>query len=388
MDASDVVLDKWTGQVKQMWSELHQYQQDSLALAIFGIVLASTAVLQRVAEVLQERLSRACKTTSYERRLQRLIANENIVVKPSWERFLAHSLPAWKSRSATLVLDCTPYNTTFTIVFVGILVQKRLLPVAWELMPQSETWQESQWDIVRRLFEQVATHVLTEQVTLLADRGLTSLKLIELCEQQGWHYILRMKKEEQCRRKWRHVYRDWQRGSEFVLKRATAWYGEVLMWQAHAFACTLSACWDEQFEEAWFLLSDLPASPRRVSVYAYRMRVEATFQDTKSRRWCLESSHLRDKEHLDRWLLVVFIAFWWMTHLGASCKHHGEAKQFDRSDRYDKSVLRLGQLWLRELLKRANRTGKQQTPVEVARMANCLPFHRTKHGLRFSICLH
>ncbi len=159
------------------------------------------------------------------------------------------------------------------------------------------------------------------------------------------------------------------------------------MWKTHGFACTLSACWDPECEEAWFLLSDLPASPQRVSAYALRMRVEATFQDSKSRRWCMESSQLRDKEHLDRWLLVIFVAFWWTTHLGASCKHHGHAKQFDRTDRYDKSLLRLGQLWLKELLKRANHTGKQQTPVEMARMANCLPFHRTKHGLRFSICL-
>jgi hypothetical protein len=76
-------------------------------------------------------------------------------------------------------------------------------------------------------------------------------------------------------------------------------------------------------------------------LYAYRMRVEAPFQDTKSRRWCIESSQLRDTRHLNRWLLIIFIAFWWTTHLGASCKHHGHAKAFDRADRYDKSLLLL-----------------------------------------------
>ncbi len=239
MDASDVLLDTWTQHVKQIWGELHLYQQESLAVAILGIVLAGNAVIQRVAEILQERLSRSCKMTSYERRLQRLIDNDKLVVKPNWEEFLAHSLPLWEKHGATLVLDCTAYNTTFTSVFVGILVQKRLLPVAWEIMPQSETWQESQWEVVQRLFTQVATHLKAKQVTLLADRGLTSLKLIRLCEQQGWHYILRIQNEEQCRRKWRHVYRDWQRGCDFVLKKGSAWYGEVMMWKTHAFACTL-----------------------------------------------------------------------------------------------------------------------------------------------------
>jgi hypothetical protein len=144
---------------------------------------------------------------------------------------------------------------------------------------------------------------------------------------------------------------------------------------------------DPDHEEAWFLLSDLPASPRLVSLYAYRMRVEATFQDTKSRRWCIESSQLRDTRHLNRWLLIIFIAFWWTTHLGASCKHHGHAKAFDRTDRYDKSLLRLGHLWLKEMIKRANLGLRQQSVVEAPRFANCLPFHRTKDGLRFAIAL-
>ena len=52
MDASEVLLDKWLVQVKQIWSQLHAYQQKSLALAILGIVLAGSAVMQRVADSL------------------------------------------------------------------------------------------------------------------------------------------------------------------------------------------------------------------------------------------------------------------------------------------------------------------------------------------------
>ena len=51
------------------------------------------------------------------------------------------------------------------------------------------------------------------------------------------------------------------------------------------------------------------------------------------------------------------------------------AKEFDRTDRYDKSLLRLGHLWIRELIKRANQAMRQQSRVEAARLANCLPFH-------------
>jgi hypothetical protein len=131
-------------QVKQIWNGMHQYRQQSLAVAVLGIVLAGNAVMQRVAEILHERLSDPCKVSSYERRLQRLIDNEDIDVTSYWERFLQHTLPYWDKRGATLVLDCTPYNQSFTIVFVGILVQKRLLPLVWEIMPQCEKWEEGE----------------------------------------------------------------------------------------------------------------------------------------------------------------------------------------------------------------------------------------------------
>jgi hypothetical protein len=254
-------------------------------------------------------------------------------------------------------------------------------------MPQCEKWEEGQWQIVDRLFGQVAQFFHAPSVTLLADRGLTALPLIRLCERYHWHYVLRIQNEVYCRRSFRTFYRDWQRGCDFLLKQGTSWYGDVLLWKEHGFACTLSACWDPECEEAWFLISDLPASPRRVSTYALRMRVEATFQDTKSRRWCIESSQLRDVHHLNRWLLMIFVAFWWTTHLGASCKHHGHAKAFDRTDRYDKSLLRLGHLWIKELIKRANYGLRQHSAIEAPRLVHCLPFHRTKDGLRFSIAL-
>jgi hypothetical protein len=387
MDASDVLLAQWTEQVKRIWSGMHRYRQEGLALAVLGIVLTGNAVMQRVAETLHERLSNPSKVTSYERQLQRLIDNENINVTAYWERFLQHTLPYWDTRRATLVLDCTPYNKKFTVVFLGILYQKRLLPLAWEIMPQTEKWEEGQWQIVDRLFGQVAKYLHADHVTVLADRGLTALPLIRLCERYHWHYVLRMKNEEYVRRRSRSSYRDWQRGCDFLLKKGTSWYGDVLLWKEHSFACTLSACWDPECEEAWFLISDLPASPRLVRLYGLRMRVEATFQDTKSRRWWGARSQLDNARHLNRWLLIIFLSFWWTTHLGASCKHHGEAREFDRADRCDKSLLRLGHLWIRELIKRANQAMRIQSRVLAPRMANCLPFHRTRDGLRFSIAL-
>src|SRR6266566_2212950 len=71
-------------------------------------------------------------------------------------------------------------------------------------------------------------------------------------------------------------------------------------------AFSLRAVWDEGYREAWFLISDQPAGRRRIQEYAWRMRVEATFEDAKSRGWVLEASLIEDRERLNRLLLALF----------------------------------------------------------------------------------
>jgi hypothetical protein len=245
MDASDVVLDQWSQQVKELFPALHSYQQQSIALCVQGVVQSGTAVMQRVAETLWENLSGETKMVSYERRLQRFVANPRIEVQAYWHTFLQQVLPYWHHKPVTLILDLTPYTAEATIVYVGILLHSRVLPIAWSVMPQQESWERGQWEIVGHFFEQVAPYLCSDQCTLLADRGLTCLTLIELCQRVGWHYVLRIKQEDWCRRRVRHTYRDWQQGQQVVSQPGEHWYGEVLLWHEHQFArlpqCLLGA---------------------------------------------------------------------------------------------------------------------------------------------------
>ena len=73
---------------------------------------------------------------SIERRLQRLIVNERIDPLQCWQAFLQQILPFWQKKEVILVLDCTPYCDDWTIVYVGLLVHRRVLPLAWKIMPQ------------------------------------------------------------------------------------------------------------------------------------------------------------------------------------------------------------------------------------------------------------
>ncbi len=389
MTVSDLLLDQWEQQVKELFPSLHSYQQEALAFVVQSIIQSGNAVMQQVAETAWEYLGSPTKMVSHERRLQRFVANERIQVEEEWKHFLETVLPFWQHKPVTLILDLTPYSKHATIVYVGLVVHGRALPLAWQIMPQHDTWEQGQWDIVERLLTQIAPLLAHSDCTLLADRGLSCLRLITMCQLVGWHYVLRIKNAEWVRRKFRHVYRLWEQGKQFVKQEGEHWYGKVFVWQEHEFECWLSAWWEPGYEEAWFLVSDRKASSTRVGEYGRRMRVEATFQDQKSRGCFIECSRFSHREHLNRWLFAVYLAIWWSAHLGMSCMHHGHREQVDRTDRRDKGILRIGRLWLKAILKKAMRDVCPQTLNRVkAQLANCLPFSHRNHRLCFSIYLH
>ena len=377
MDSTSVLWENWHEQLKALLPGMHGHQKKTLALFVLGIVLSGSAVMQRVAETVSERGLSGAKMTSIERRLERFIANSRVVVPLIWKLFLEQVLTPFRGQRLYFVLDNTPLRDDLTIVYLGLLVHSRVLPVAWAVMPAKTTWDEGQWDIVGRLLDQVRVHLPDTCCTLIADRGLTGMPLVTLCTARGWHYLLRVCAEHTCRRYIRgKLQRGWKRLGHIVLKRGFCWYGRAHVWQDETLDTYVSLVWEPGYEEPWLLISDEGAGHRQVQLYGWRMRVEATFQDSKSRGWNIEASWIVDRTHLDRLLLALFLAMWWVSHLAAACIHNGQRPRFDRADRRDKSIFRLGRLWLLDILRRAHNR---------ASLRCCLPFQKTKTGWRFAL---
>jgi Transposase DDE domain len=378
MHASEVLWEKWQEQVKGLFPKLHGHQQKQLALTVAGMVISGCGVLQRIGEHIQQQGWSQAKMSSIERRLERFLANDQVVVSELWKAFLGQVLPYWNGKKLMFVLDCTPYNAQFSIVYVGLLIHSRVLPVAWAVMPGQESWEEGQWDIVARLLDTVCAFLPEAECTLLADRGLAGAPLVHLCVQRKWHYVLRICQEHPCRRQMgkKKVWSGWSSFKSFIHTKGQQWYGRARLWQENTLEAYVSACWDETFEEAWLLICDLPAGKARIRTYALRMRVESTFQDTKTRGWNIEAAQLKVRAHLDRLLLALFLAVWWVGHLAASCIHHGQRDRFDRHDRRDKGIFRLGRLWLLDILRRARHP---------AALSHCLPFRKKEQQWIFAL---
>ncbi len=171
MDAPSVLWMNWHEQLKELLTGIHGHQKKRLAFFVLGIVLSGSAVMQRVAETLSERGLSEAKMTSIERRLARFSANERIVVPLIWKLLLEQVLAPFRGQKLYFVLDNTPFRDDLTMVYLGLLVHSRVLPVAWAVMPAQTTWDEGQWDIVGRLLDRVRVHLPDTSCTLIADRG-------------------------------------------------------------------------------------------------------------------------------------------------------------------------------------------------------------------------
>jgi len=107
---------------------------------VWGAIKAESIVLARVAEELLSESN--AKVPSIERRLQRFVSNERIDVEAVWDDFLSEIGAYWKQQEVVLVLDLTPFEEYAQVVYVGLMQQTRVLPLAWKVMSGQEKWDE------------------------------------------------------------------------------------------------------------------------------------------------------------------------------------------------------------------------------------------------------
>lgn len=59
--------------------------------------------------------------------------NERMDVEAVWDDFLSAIGGSWKQQEVVLVLDLTPFEEYAQLVYVGLMQQTRVLPLAWKV---------------------------------------------------------------------------------------------------------------------------------------------------------------------------------------------------------------------------------------------------------------
>jgi hypothetical protein len=353
------VWHEWTRQLRALLPRERLSRVRGLALFAWGMSEAGTVRLNQVAAA----LPLGVRVPSTERRLGRFLANPAVRTETLWQPLLPTLLAPWAGQDLTLVFDPTPLGTRWTVLWVGLVCHRRVLPLAWRLVPQQTDWPATLGPLLAPLLHQVATALPGGcQVTLLADRGVSGPTVLDLCQERGWDVVLRLNVgETQAHRlrvagpagppgeepTWGEDGRLWDVAGQV----SSGWHAPAQIFKGAGWRTGhLTVYQRPHLPERWVLFSTRPGGYPRVREYARRSHVEATFADSKRRGWGVEQSHVRSEAHLDRLLLVWHLALWWLHALGRTVIKRGLRPHYDRVDRRDRSVVHLGWLWLRDQL--------------------------------------
>lgn len=342
------LLHAWMGQVEALLPAARVTRVRVLAMFSLGMIWAGAVQVNQVAAA----LPLGVRLPSTERRLRRFLDNPAVTVATLWQPLLPALLRRWAGQEVTLVFDPTPYRGDWTVLWVGIVVHRRVLPLSWCLVPQQRAWPDTLEGLLPALLDPIVAALPPGvRITLVGDRGVAGPTLIDAARERGWDVVLRLNVGEAQAHRLRLASGEEVRLWDWVEQVGTGWSGPVAIfkgagWRSGALTIHRQA----GRQEWWILFSTRPGGRGRIREYARRARVEATFADGKGRGWGLERSRMTDPGHLDRLLLVWHLALWWLHALGRQVLKSGRRAQFDRRDRRDRSLVRLGWLWLHDEL--------------------------------------
>lgn len=343
------LLHEWTAQVRTLLPEARITRVRGLAVLSLGMIWAGTVRLNQVAAALPLR----ARVPSTERRLRRFVDNEAVSQQTLWWPLLPVLLARWAGTEVTLVFDPTPYRGDFTVLWVGIVIQRRVLPLTWMIVPQQDPWPDTLAPLLAALLTPIAAALPPGcQVTLIGDAGLSGPSFLDTTRDLGWDVLLRVNVTAGQSHRLRLLDAAGEPGAEqglwdVVGSVPSGWHGPAQIFKGSGWRSGhLTVCQRPGFRERWVLFSSRPGGQPRIQEYARRARIEATFADGKGRGWGLEQGRMTNPAHLDRLLLAWHLALWWLHALGRHVIKSGQRRHFDRADRRDRSLVRLGWLGL------------------------------------------
>jgi hypothetical protein len=312
----------WQQRVATFFPALSPARQAWLALVSYGIALAQSALLNRIALRLAVALGVAFNALRQLYRPQTGADGQDasFAYAACFGPLLRWATAGFTDRRLALAVDPTNLGDRFTILTVSVVFRGCAVPVAWQVQrgDAKGSWNEHWKRLLGLLRDALGAdwHVL-----VLSDRGLESKGLFEAITALGWHPLMRAKKGGHFRPDgWAH---SWALG-QFAAQAGRRWRGRGVAWPGSSrLPCTLLACWEPGQEEAWLLLTDLEPGAATAVWYAWRGWIEQGFRDLKSDGWQLAKTRMTDPERVARWWTAAAVATLWVLEAGAEAQRLG-----------------------------------------------------------------
>lgn len=328
--------------LKSMMRLDHQGQVVTLAMMITGIVMSRKAQLS----VMSSEIPTATQEKSVEMRMRRWVKDE-LDVEAVYMPFARQILEALLHLPLVLVMDGSQAGRGCMVLMVGVLYQRRALPIAWLVYKgkKGHASAERHLEVLEKVLPLLPK---SGKVVLLGDAEYDTTEMLLWIEKNTtWKYVLRTSPQIYVQTSTEsQPLRDYalHPGHLFSLS-------QVGFTQTATVTLNAMGWWDADYKEPIFLITNLEDAYEACRYYRRRFRIETFFSDQKSRGFHIHKSHLADPARLSRLLIAACLAYIWMIVQGLRVLAEGKLAFIDRGDRRDKSLFRLGLDWLKYVLK-------------------------------------
>jgi hypothetical protein len=329
--------------LKQMMKRESQGQVVTLAMMVSGIVLSRNAQLS----AMSSEIPSETKEKSIEMRMRRWVKEEQIDVEAVYLPFARQILEALSHLPIVLVMDGSQAGRGCMVLMVGVLYQKRALPIAWVVYKGKKGHTTAERHI-QGLAKVVPLLPEGSEVVLLGDAEYDTVEMIAWVEKNtGWQYVLRTSPQIYVQAgQQNQSIRNYpsERGKVFHLH-------DVGFTKTARVILNVISWWASRHEEPIFLVTNLRNAYQACRYYRRRFRIETFFSDQKSRGFNIHKSHLSDPARVSRMLIAACLAYLWMICQGVQVMASNKSTLIDRTERVDKSLFRLGLDWIKYALK-------------------------------------
>jgi Transposase DDE domain len=320
-------LSSWKQEVSTAFPHLSKAQLLGLVFWSVGIALTGSGGISQISALLAQVLNQKEGTVFHRLREWYLEVGQKrgdhrreLDVTSCFGPLLSWIIRLWagSERRLALALDATTLGERWTVLAVCVVIRGCSIPVAWKVIGAHAkgSWRPY-WE---GLLEHLQGRISPDwQVMVLADRGLYAGWLFEAIVKKGWHPFLRINLGVKARAVGENDF-DWI--SRWVPTPGTRWQGvvECFAGKKSRLICTLLMHWQEGYEDAWAILTDLAPEAANVAWYRLRTWVECGFKDFKRGGFGWQHEKMQDTGRVERLWLAMAVTMVWMVSLGVEAE--------------------------------------------------------------------
>lgn len=287
-----------------------------VCLLVTGMIGAKNGSPAQIAKALKRMNLSLASAESLERQVRRMENDLEITAALCFDPFARAMLHKGQPQELVLILDPTTQEDKLVMVSVAVWYRGRALPLAWATWKANVALEgERFWKRIEQLLDEVQRLLPAKVgITLLADRAFGCPAFIDLLVKRGWHYVVRVQGQVLCCDR---------KGVERSVASLVPCRGNRRKLRGKAFKkagwreVSVVCFWGRRHKSPLCLVSDLPPHYHLIATYRQRYPIEGTFRDYKSHGWRWEQGQVTSLEHVNRLLVGMALATWFVLLAGS-----------------------------------------------------------------------